>query len=293
MSIAEFVLANEVPLRLGFFFGIFGLMALWEVLAPRRALTTSKGVRWGNNIGLVVLNSFILRLLFPAAAVGMAVFASEQGWGLFNYIESPAWVAVLASVVILDFFIWLQHLMVHAVPLLWRLHRVHHADLDFDVTTGARFHTLEIILSMGIKFMVIAVLGPPVLAVIIFEILLNATSMFNHGNVNLPKKLDRVLRWFVVTPDMHRVHHSIEDDETNSNFGFNLPWWDRLFGTYRDQPRAGHEAMTIGIRSFRDSRHCAWLPGLLAMPFAGKVSGYAINRRNWSNADEEVPHEAG
>ncbi len=287
MAFSDFVLNNELPIRLGFFFGVFGVMALWEVVAPRRALQTSKGVRWLNNLGLVFLNSLVLRLLFPAAAVGMALFASGQGWGLFNYIEAPLWVAVLASVVVLDFFIWLQHVMVHAVPALWRLHRVHHADLDFDVTTGARFHTLEIVLSMLIKFAVILLLGPPLVAVVLFEVVLNATAMFNHSNVRLPQTLDRYLRLIVVTPDMHRVHHSVEDDETNSNFGFNLPWWDRLFGTYRAQPRGGHEAMTIGIRTFRADKWCSWLPGMLAIPFVGKVQGYAINRREWQQGDEQ------
>ncbi|MFN2339238.1 MAG: sterol desaturase family protein [Gammaproteobacteria bacterium] len=278
-----FLMTYEVPIRLGFFFGIFLIMAAWEMAAPRRVLQHSKWVRWGNNLGLVFLNSFVLRVLAPTAAVGMALFASEQGWGLFNYFDVPFWLAVLASVLILDFFIWLQHVMVHAIPLLWRLHRVHHADLDFDVTTGARFHTLEILLSMAIKFAVILLLGPPLVAVVIFEVLLNATSMFNHSNVRMPLGLDRVLRWFVVTPDMHRVHHSTEDDETNSNFGFNLPWWDRLFGTYRDQPRAGHEGMDIGIRSFREDKWCSWLPGMLTIPFVGKISDYAINRRRWED----------
>jgi sterol desaturase/sphingolipid hydroxylase (fatty acid hydroxylase superfamily) len=256
-------------------------MAIWELLAPRRALTVSKAVRWGNNLGLVALNTVLLRLLFPAAAVGMAVFAGEQGWGLFNYFEAPFWLAVAASLVVMDFFIWLQHVMVHAIPALWRLHRVHHADLDFDVTTGTRFHPLEIILSMLIKFAVIVLLGPPVVAVFLFEVILNATSMFNHGNVRLPEGLDRFLRLVVVTPDMHRVHHSVEDDETNSNFGFNLPWWDYLLGTYRAQPCAGHQAMTIGIRTFRASNWCSWLPGVLAIPFVGRVQDYAINRRRW------------
>lgn len=278
-----FLMTYEVPIRLAFFFGIFLIMAVWEMAAPRRVLQHSKWTRWGNNLGLVFLNSFILRVLAPTAAVGMALFASEQAWGLFNYVDVPFWLAVVASVLILDFFIWLQHVMVHAIPLLWRLHRVHHADLDFDVTTGARFHTLEILLSMGIKFAVILLLGPPLIAVVIFEVLLNATSMFNHSNVRMPLGLDRVLRWFVVTPDMHRVHHSTEDDETNSNFGFNLPWWDRLFGTYRDQPRAGHEGMEIGIRSFREDKWCSWLPGMLTIPFVGKVSDYAINRRRWED----------
>jgi sterol desaturase/sphingolipid hydroxylase (fatty acid hydroxylase superfamily) len=260
-------------------------MAVWEVLSPRRALNLSRSVRWLNNLGLVFLNSFVLRLLFPAAAVGMAVLSSEQGWGLFNYLEVPATITILVSIVAMDFVIYLQHVMVHAVPALWRLHRVHHADMDMDVTTGARFHTLEIIVSMLIKFATIMVLGPPVVAVVIFEVILNATAMFNHSNVRIPKAVDRIMRWLVVTPDMHRVHHSVEDDEANSNFGFSLPWWDRLFGTYRDQPRAGHEAMSIGIHTYNKPKLVAWLPGMLMLPFIGKVSSYAINRREWSTDD--------
>jgi sterol desaturase/sphingolipid hydroxylase (fatty acid hydroxylase superfamily) len=276
MNLYDFTMANELPIRLGFFFGILAVMAVWEVLSPRRRLQTSKAVRWVNNLGLVLLNTIVLRLVFPAAAVGVALHASAQGWGLFNVIEAPFWLAVLLSVVAMDFFIWLQHVMVHAIPVLWRLHRVHHADLDFDVTTGARFHPLETLLSILIKSAVILLLGPPVVAVLLFEVLLNATAMFNHSNVRIPEAVDRILRLFVVTPDMHRVHHSVEDDETNSNFGFNLPWWDRLFGTYRAQPRAGHEAMTIGIRTFREDKWCSWLPGMLAIPFADKVRGYAM-----------------
>ncbi|HKJ09108.1 MAG TPA: sterol desaturase family protein [Gammaproteobacteria bacterium] len=285
MELTAFIQVHAIPIRLGAFFGIFAAMALWEVAAPRRRLTQAKWKRWTNNMGLVFFNSFVLRLLFPAAAVGVAAFAAAQGWGLFNYFQVPMWTALIASVVLLDFFIWLQHVMVHAIPVLWRLHRVHHADLDIDVTTGARFHTLEIVLSMGIKFAVIVLLGPPVAAVVIFEVLLNATSMFNHSNVRIPEKLDRVLRWVVVTPDMHRVHHSVEEDETNSNFGFNLPWWDRLFGTYRAQPRAGHEAMTIGIHTFRSAKWCSWLTGILAMPFVGRITDYAINGRRWEKAE--------
>ncbi|MGD8742577.1 MAG: sterol desaturase family protein [Granulosicoccaceae bacterium] len=287
MDINEFVMSNEKVIRMGFFFGMLALMALWEILAPRRVLTVSKFVRWVNNLGIVFFNSFLLRVVFPAAAVGMTVFAAEQGWGAFNYLEVPFWLAVVASVVIMDFIIYLQHVMVHAVPVLWRLHRMHHADLDFDVTTGARFHPIEILLSMLIKFATIVVLGPPVVAVVIFEVVLNATAMFNHGNVRLPLGLDRVLRWVVVTPDMHRVHHSVEDDEANSNFGFNLPWWDRLFGTYRDQPRAGHVGMTIGIHKHRDPKQVSWFPGMLLLPFRGKITGYAINRREWSASDEK------
>ncbi|HHO58591.1 MAG TPA: sterol desaturase family protein, partial [Thiotrichales bacterium] len=239
---------------------------------------------WANNLVLVALNSVIVRLLFPLAAVGMADFANGQGWGVLNYYAVSGVAAIVVSVVVMDLVIYLQHVMVHAVPLLWRLHRVHHADLDYDVTTGARFHPLEIILSMLIKFATIILLGPPVLAVVIFEVMLNATAMFNHGNVRLNPAIDRVLRLVLVTPDMHRVHHSVEDDETNSNFGFSLPWWDRLFGTYRDQPRGGHENMIIGIRTFREPGMTSWISGMLVMPFIGKVSGYAINRREWAGS---------
>ncbi len=282
----SFVQTHEAAIRLGAFIGIFALMALWELAAPRRALTVSKAVRWGNNLGLVVVNVVVVRLVFPAAAVGVAAFAAERGMGLLHIYEVPTLLALLLAVVTLDFFIWLQHVMVHAVPALWRLHRVHHADLDYDLTTGARFHPLEILLSMLIKFAAILVIGPPVVAVVIFEVLLNATAMFNHGNVRLPLRLDRWLRLVLVTPDMHRVHHSVEDDETNSNFGFNLSIWDRLFGTYRDQPRAGHEGMTIGIRDHRDPREVDRLPGMLTLPFRGAVTDYAINRRRWKGRDE-------
>ena len=278
---------NEPAIRLGFFLGIFAVMATWELIAPRRALTVSKAVRWSNNLGLVFLNSFIVRLLFPAAAVGVAAFASENGWGLLNYYSLPFALSIVLSVVALDFIIYLQHVLVHAVPALWRLHRVHHADLDFDVTTGSRFHTIEIILSMLIKFATIVVLGPPVVAVVIFEVVLNGMAMFNHSNVKLPLGIDRVLRLFVVTPDMHRVHHSVEDNETNSNFGFNLSIWDRAFGTYIDQPREGHEKMTIGIHTYRDPKQVSWLPGMLSLPFIGKVTGYAINRREWSKLEDK------
>ncbi|HIE54896.1 MAG TPA: sterol desaturase family protein, partial [Chromatiaceae bacterium] len=281
MSGQPLILAHEVTIRLGFFLGIFAIMALWEWLAPRRPLRLSRARRWPHNLGLVFLNSFVLRLLFPAAAVGVAVHAQQQGWGFFNLYEVPLPAAVLLSVIALDFVIWAQHVMFHAIPLLWRLHRVHHADLDFDVTTGARFHPVEIILSMLIKFAAIVLLGAPVVAVVIFEVLLNATAMFNHGNVGLPPRLDRLLRWVLVTPDMHRVHHSVEDDEANSNFGFSLTWWDRLFGTYREQPRAGHREMIIGIHKYRDPEQVNVLPGMLMLPFRGQITDYAIHRRQW------------
>jgi sterol desaturase/sphingolipid hydroxylase (fatty acid hydroxylase superfamily) len=284
VNFEQFVLTNEPTIRLGFFLGIFALVGIWELAAPRRALTVSKALRWASNLGLVVLNTVMLRLIFPMAAVGVAAFCAENGWGLINHFQVPFAIAVPLAVIAMDFVIWLQHVMVHAVPALWRLHRVHHADLDYDVTTGARFHPIEIVLSMLIKFATIVVLGPPVVAVVIFEVLLNATALFNHGNIRLPAGLDRVLRLFVVTPDMHRVHHSVEDDETNSNFGFNLPWWDRLFGTYRDQPRAGHEGMTIGIRGYSNPSEVDRLDGMLVLPFRGEITDYAINRRNFGEA---------
>lgn len=212
----EFISQNENTIRLSFFTGMLAFIGLWELLAPRRALKVSRLLRWSNNLGLVFFNSFLLRLIFPAAAVGMATFAQQQGWGIFNYYDVQLYLAVIASIIAMDFIIYLQHVMVHAVPILWRLHRVHHADLDYDVTTGARFHPIEIILSMLIKFATIIVLGPPVVAVIIFEVTLNAMAMFNHGNIGLPANLDKLLRFFIVTPDMHRVHHSVEDDETTA-----------------------------------------------------------------------------
>jgi len=287
MNIDEFISIYELSIRFGFFFAVLVIMAVWEILGPRRTLTVSRSIRWMNNLGIVALNTIILRLIFPAAAIGMAALAETQGWGILNYIQSPIWLTVIVSVIIMDAAIYFQHVLVHAVPVLWRIHRVHHADLDFDVTTGSRFHPIEIVLSLLIKFAMLIVLGPPIIAVVIFEVLLNATSMFNHANVRIPQSVDRLLRWFIVTPDMHRVHHSVEDDETNSNFGFNLPWWDRLFGTYRNQPRAGHEQMAIGINTFRDRKHCTLLPGMLAMPFIGKITNYTINRRQWDISNKQ------
>lgn len=283
----EFITDNEAIIRLSFFFGVLMLIACWEILAPRRSLKVRKLLRWSNNLGLVFINTAILRLLFPAAAVGMAAFTEASGWGILNYYSLPSALAILLSVIALDLIIYLQHVMVHAIPVLWRIHRVHHADLDYDVTTGSRFHPIEIVLSMLIKFAAIIVLGPPVVAVVIFEVLLNAMAMFNHGNISLPLALDRVLRLLVVTPDMHRVHHSVEDNEANSNFGFNLSLWDRLFGTYIAQPRAGHLKMQIGIHGHNEPREVAMLPGMLRLPFTGKVNGYAINRREWSREPEQ------
>jgi sterol desaturase/sphingolipid hydroxylase (fatty acid hydroxylase superfamily) len=275
------VFAYEPYIRLGAFGGVFVAMALWEFIQPRRKQSIGRGWRWPNNLGVVALNTLLVRVVFPATAVGLALVAEARGWGLFNLAALPAWVGVVASVVVLDLAIYLQHVLFHAVPALWRLHRMHHADLDFDVSTGLRFHPIEIALSMLIKFTVVAALGAPALAVLIFEVLLNATSMFNHGNVRIHAGLDRILRWLVVTPDMHRVHHSILSRETNSNFGFNLPWWDRLFGTYRAQPAAGHDGMTIGIEQFRDRRELV-LDRMLLQPFRGDPGRYPLGRREAS-----------
>lgn len=278
MSTESFLLSHEPAVRLGVFAAVFMAMALWEIATPRRVLRQAKGTRWTNNLVLVALNTVLLRVLFPTTAVALALSIGESGTGLLNYFRVPYPVAVVLSILLLDLIIYLQHLMFHAVPVLWRLHRMHHADLDFDVTTGARFHPIEITLSMLIKFAAIALLGPPAVAVLVFEVVLNATAMFNHANVRIHPAWDRALRWIVVTPDMHRVHHSVDAPETNSNFGFNLPWWDRLFGTYRAQPAARHEQMTIGIGQFRTARDL-WLDRMLAIPFHDDAGSYAINRR--------------
>jgi len=274
----EILLSYEPVIRLGAFTSIFAAMALWELLAPRRPQAIGRFRRWPSNLGIVALNTLLVRLVFPTAAVGVALFAELHGWGLIHALTVPAWLAISASVIFLDLAIYLQHVLFHAVPVLWRLHRMHHADLEFDVTTGARFHPIEILLSMAIKLGVVAALGAPAVAVLIFEVLLNATSMFNHGNVRLSERLDGVLRRIVVTPDMHRVHHSVAPRETNSNFGFNLPWWDRLSGTYCAQPAAGHEKMTIGIEQFREPRELR-LDCMLLQPFRDDVRLYPLGQR--------------
>ena len=276
----EFIMANESTIRLSAFFGILVLMACAEAAFPRREREVSRLVRWPNNVGIVFLNTIVLRLVFPTAAVGVALFIEDKGWGLFQVLDLPVWLTVVLVVVALDFIIYLQHVLVHAVPALWRLHRMHHSDVDIDVTTGARFHPVEIILSMIIKFAAIVALGAPALAVIVFEVVLNGSAMFNHSNVKLPLALDRVLRLFMVTPDMHRVHHSVNADEANCNFGFNLPWWDMLMGTYRAQPREGHEGMTIGLDRFRDPRE-QWLDKMMIQPLVGEPGEYVINRRTF------------
>lgn len=260
---------QEIVIRLGFFLGVFFAMAIWETKRPKRKLSQRKLKRWRNNLGLTFFNSFLLRVVFPAAAVGSALLAGEKGWGLFNLFSVTQILAGLLSIIVLDFAIYSQHVIFHKIPIFWRLHRMHHTDLDIDVTTGARFHPVEIILSMIIKIGVVLALGAPAWSVVVFEVILNATSMFNHSNVYISPFIDRFLRLMIVTPDMHRVHHSVLIRETDSNYGFNFPWWDRLLGTYRDQPQAGHDKMKIGLANYQDPK---WLQfkWMLLTPFASK-----------------------
>jgi len=268
----------ELAVRLAAFLGVFAAVAAWELVLPRRRPSFARAERWPHNLGLLLVDVAVLRIFAPGAAVAVAVAGEMHGWGLLNVLSFPARAAVPLAIGLLDLAIYFQHVTFHAVPMLWRLHRVHHADLEFDLTTGTRFHPIEILISTAIKCAAIAAIGAPAIAVLVFEVLLNAASMFNHANARLPGRLDRWLRWLTVTPDMHRVHHSVAYNESSSNFGFNLPWWDRLFGTYRAQPAAGHEAMVIGVDAFRapdESR----LDRLLLQPFRDTPGRYPINRR--------------
>ncbi|MCE2029441.1 sterol desaturase family protein [Sessilibacter corallicola] len=276
---SELVTNHEATIRLSFFIGILCVMGLWELLAPARKPVIAKATRWFNNLGLVVLDTILLRFLFPAAAVGLAVIAQEQNAGLLNNVELPLIATTLIAIVLLDLVIYLQHVMFHALPILWRLHQVHHADLDYDVTTGTRFHPIEIVISMFVKAGAIFLIGPPVVAVILFEIVLNACAMFNHGNVRLPLWLDKIIRVIIVTPDMHRVHHSTIINEANSNFGFSLSIWDKLFGTYRAQPKLGHDDMEIGVSYAKDPKQVTWISGLLTMPFRSNKGNYDLSHR--------------
>ena len=258
---------REQSIRLFVFAGVLLLVALWEIIAPRRPLQNSKGRRWFTNLTLVAIDTAVVRLLFPVLPVALAHVAEGQGWGIFNILYVPIWLKALLSFITLDFIIYLQHRLFHHTPILWRLHRMHHTDLDLDVTSGNRFHPLEIIISMLIKMTAVILLGAPATAVLAFEVVLNACAMFSHGNIRLPATLDRLLRLFMVTPDMHRVHHSTIVRETNSNFGFNLPWWDRICRTYRSQPEKGHLDMTIGLKEYRDPEKLG-LFRLLVQPFS-------------------------
>lgn len=248
------MLAYEPFIRLGVFAGVLALMAALEALLPRRARRLDRLVRWPGNFAIVLIDTFAVRLLFPVAAVGFALLMAERQTGLFNQIETHTGLAAVASMLLLDLTIYAQHIVFHRIPFLWRFHRMHHTDLDLDVTSGTRFHPVEILFSLLIKFAVIALLGPPAVAVLLFEVLLNAGAMFNHANLRIPPAMDSILRSLIVTPDMHRVHHSIAPAETNANFGFNLSCWDRIFGTYIAQPQAGHERMIIGLPDLQDQK---------------------------------------
>jgi sterol desaturase/sphingolipid hydroxylase (fatty acid hydroxylase superfamily) len=264
------VLPWESTIRLAAFVGVLLAMGIWEAAAPRRKTVASTPLRWLSNLALVAINTLAIRLVFALGAVGIALEAQSRQWGLLNQVAWPPWLEIVLAVLALDLAIYLQHVMFHAVPVLWRLHLVHHADPDIDVSTGVRFHTIEIVLSLGIKAAAIVLLGAPPLAVLVFEVLLNATSMFSHSNIQMPLWLDRLLRLIVVTPDMHRVHHSTIRRETNSNYGFNLPWWDYLLGTYRAQPALGHERMNIGLVQVPPER-AVGLHWLLALPVVAQV----------------------
>ena len=268
-SLFSFLGLDENSLRLGIFAATFVVMAIAEWVLPKRERSLPKGRRWITNWGIVVLDTVIVRLIMPILPIGVALFATEQGWGLLNWIALPGWLSVLIAFVILDFAIWLQHLLSHIIPVFWRLHQVHHADRDIDVSTALRFHPIEILLSLVYKCVWVIVFGAPALSVFIFEAVLNAAALFNHANVRLSKRADAVLRLLVVTPDMHRVHHSVTPRETNSNYGFNLSIWDRMFGTYIAQPGAGHEDMTIGLNQYQSEKPGQFLWSIL-LPFRNR-----------------------
>jgi len=261
-----FLIDNEVIIRLGSFTFVFIVMALWEKVAPRRYLNASRVARWVNNLSITFLNSVVVKFVFPVTALGVALMARKEGYGVLNIVDIPSLPRGFIAIIALDLTIYFQHRLFHQVPLLWRLHRMHHTDMDIDVTTGARFHPLEMLLSMLIKMAAILLIGAPFWSVLAFEVLLNATSMFNHSNIFINHDIDRFVRLLIVTPDMHRVHHSVIIQETNSNYGFNLSWWDRLFNTYRNQPARGHGAMTVGLANYRDSKYLS-LPWMLVTPF--------------------------
>lgn len=269
------LLGSEWLIRLCCFAAVLVAMLLWEFAYPLHPRKEPRFFHDARNLSILMLDALVVRLIVPLAPVGLAQIAASRDWGLLNVFQIPGWLAILLTVVVLDLAIYAQHVVFHAVPVLWRMHMVHHSDLEFSATTGVRFHPLEILISTGIKLGLVILLGPPVLGVMLFEILLNGSSLFNHANVHLSHSLDRALRWIIVTPDMHRVHHSVEKAETNSNYGFNLPWWDRLFRTYRAQPEAGHEGMIIGLETWRDKKRLT-LGKLLLLPFFGGAGQYPI-----------------
>jgi sterol desaturase/sphingolipid hydroxylase (fatty acid hydroxylase superfamily) len=277
-------MASEDLIRIGSYLSVLGMMATWELVAPRRPLTASKLCRWGGNLTIVILNTAIARLFFMGGVVATAMMAQERSWGLLNLVEGPVWLELAFAVLALDFIIYWQHQLFHAVPIFWRFHMMHHSDLDLDVTSGVRFHPVEIVISTLVKSAAVLALGVAPLAVVAFEIVLNGTSLFNHSNARMPLSVDRVLRWFVVTPDMHRIHHSTSPCETNSNYGFNVPWWDRLFGTYCAEPALGQTGMKIGLEHLGPPV-CLNLFMMLRFPFVTQLGRYA-GQQDSSRADQ-------
>jgi sterol desaturase/sphingolipid hydroxylase (fatty acid hydroxylase superfamily) len=267
---------SEAAVRLTAFLAVFGAMAVWEIAAPRRRLAAARAGRWFANLCITVINILLVRLIFLILPVSVSIMARAKGWGLLNAFELPPWLTIVAGIILLDLVMYLQHVMFHIMPPLWRLHLVHHTDTDTDVTTGLRFHPFEIIITMAARLAAVSVIGPHPLAVVIFDIVLSSAVMFNHGNVRMPGRVDASLRYVVVTPDMHRVHHSVKRGETTSNFGFVLPWWDRMFGTYLAQPAAGHDEIKIGLDHYRDSNDLS-LFRLLVLPVTADPGGYDIS----------------
>lgn len=258
---------NNELIRLASFMAVLLPCAVWERLDPKKPFTTPRLPRWFHNLSLMALSNLLLRLILPLMALDAAALVQRRGWGLLQWIEWPFWAETTASFFLLDLLIYFQHIASHKIPLFWRLHRVHHSDLNLDATSGVRFHPVEILLSMLLKIGAVLLLGAPPQAVLLFEIVLNGTALFNHADIRLPGRLDAVLRLLVVTPDMHRVHHSVDPTETDSNYGFNMPWWDRLFGTYRAQPKLGHDGMTLGLSQYPAGLRQS-LGWLLALPFS-------------------------
>jgi len=274
-GVANQMRLDPTTIRMIFFFGLFTFFAAGEALYPRRIRTVSKKKRWGHNLIITAGNAALVTVLMPLAPAGVAVVAANAGWGVLNVLVFPFWITVVSAVISLDFVIYLQHLFLHRVPVLWRLHAIHHTELDLDVSSGLRFHPLEIILSLFIKSAAVIIIGAPVVAVVIFEIILNGTAMFNHSNLDIPENMDRFIRLFIVTPDMHRVHHSVIIREMDSNFGFNFSWWDRILRTYRAQPRMGHRGMPLGLGRFRDFSIMT-LQWLLVVPFNAGIERTTI-----------------
>lgn len=274
----ELFFEYESMIRLGSFFGFFALLTIWEISAPKRELLHLRRFRWLSNLGLIVISSILVRFVFPTAAVGIALIVEQNHWGFLYYFDLPFLIHFIAAFILMDLSLYFQHVIFHSLPMFWRFHRVHHSDLDCDVTTGLRFHPFEILLSILIKFLTISAFGIPVLTVVIFEVILNAASMFTHSNIKIPETIERIVRWIIVTPDMHRIHHSLHENETNSNFGFFISAWDRIFGTYIGQPQQGHKEMQIGLDEFREPK---WqnLRWLIYLPFVSKIKGYALNKR--------------